>query len=314
MAGSQDRAQRLDLFIQCYLPEHSRSRIQQLIKEGHVSVNHGEVKAGYKIRPGDRVSVSIPEPEPLDLRPWEYPLQILYEDSALLVIDKPAGMVVHPSAGHGRHTLVHALLAYLEDIPHVGGAERPGIVHRLDKDTSGVLVVAKSDRAHRELSRQFKEGTVKKSYVAIVKGHMPQTKGVIEAPIGRHPINRKKMSVHSRAGKYALTFWQVKQEFAVGATLLNVELKTGRTHQIRVHLAMIGHPVIGDATYGGKNASPLFLKDERCRKAVKRHMLHAADIGFIHPESGQWLACHALLPQDMSEVLAILTKKNDKKQ
>jgi 23S rRNA pseudouridine1911/1915/1917 synthase len=306
------QGQRLDLFIQQNLPEYSRAGIQRLIKKGNIWVNQKIVKGGYKVRQGDEVRVLMPEAEPPDLTPWHYPLDILYEDSSLLVINKPAGMVVHPSAGHRDQTLVHALLARENGLSQVGGILRPGIVHRLDKDTSGALMVAKTDHVHWKLAHQFKQGAVEKIYLALVKGPMPAQHGTIDAPISRHPVDRKKMSTLSLSGKPAITLWQVEREFTEGVCLLRVELKTGRTHQIRVHLAREGRPVLGDIVYGGRKASPRSLTDKRLWQVVGRHMLHAYSIGFVHPETGQWLCLEAPLPQDMVDALSILTKKTEK--
>jgi 23S rRNA pseudouridine1911/1915/1917 synthase len=300
------------LFIQQNLPEYSRTGVQRLIKEGNVCVNQKIAKSGYKVRTGEEICIFIRKPEPPEFTTWFYPLDILYEDSSLLVINKPAGMVVHPSAGHREKTLVHALLAQVKDLSGTGGTLRPGIVHRLDKDTSGALIVAKTDRVHWGLARQFKKGEVEKVYLALVRGPMPTKRGKIDAPIGRHPVNRKKMSTLSPAGKPAFTSWWVEQEFTEGISLLRVELKTGRTHQIRVHLALQGHPIIGDTTYGGKKASPHFLKNEQLRQTIQRHLLHAQKIGFTHPETGRWLSLQAPLPQDMVAALSILNKKNEK--
>jgi 23S rRNA pseudouridine1911/1915/1917 synthase len=307
------QGQRLDLFIQQNLPDCSRAGIQRLIKKGNIRVNQKIVKKGaYKVRQGDEVHVFMPQAAPPELTPWHYPLDILYEDSSLLVINKPAGMVVHPSAGHRDQTLVHALLARGIGLSQVGGILRPGIIHRLDKDTSGALMVAKTDSAHWELARQFKRGGIEKIYLALVKGPMPGKCGTITAPIGRHPVNRKKMSTLSPSGKPATTLWRVEREFTGGICLLRVELKTGRTHQIRVHLAREGRPVLGDSVYGGRNASPRSLMEQDLRQVVRRQMLHAYSIGFMHPETGQWVRLEAPLPQDMVEVLSVLTKKTEK--
>jgi 23S rRNA pseudouridine1911/1915/1917 synthase len=308
----QNQGQRLDVFLQQNLPDYSRTGIQRLIKQGDVWVNKKIAKSNYKIRSDDEICILLREPEPVALTSWTYPLDVLYEDSSLLVINKPAGMVVHPAAGHREKTLVHALLAQVNNLSCAGGNLRPGIVHRLDKETSGALIVAKTDPVHRALARQFKEGEVEKVYLALVTGFITAKSGKIDVPIGRHPVNRKKMSTSSRVGKPAITLWRVVQEFTEGISLLRVELKTGRTHQIRVHLALQGHPVIGDTTYGGKKASPNSVENEQIKRIIQRHLLHAWRIGFRHPESGKWIRLQAPLPQDMVGVLSILNKKTEK--
>jgi 23S rRNA pseudouridine1911/1915/1917 synthase len=312
--NAPERGQRLDLFVLERLPGHSRSGVHKLIREGCVRVNGKEVKSGYRIRALDKVDVAIPEPEHLDLSPWHHPLEFLHQDADIVVINKPPGMVVHPSPGHWSETMVHALLASVEDLSQIGGTIRPGIVHRLDKDTSGILLVAKNDGAHQELIRQFKSGAIEKTYLAIVAGRMDERSGVIEAPIGRHPVDRKKMSVHSKSGKRAVTLWRVEKEFGAGASLLQVEIKTGRTHQIRVHLALKNHPVLGDQKYGGKRASASFPEARNLQKLIGRQMLHAWKIGFIHPVSQQRISLQAPIPRDMLDVLAALEEKNNEKE
>lgn len=309
-----EKGQRLDLFVLERLSGHSRSGIHKLIKEGCVRVNGNEVKSGYRIRTADRIDVVIPEPERLDLSPWHHPLEFLHQDADILVINKPPGMVVHPSPGHWAKTMVHALLASVEDLSQIGGTIRPGIVHRLDKDTSGILLAAKNDEAHQELIRQFKEGAIEKTYLAIVAGRMDERRGIIDAPIGRHPVDRKKMSVNSRSGKRAVTLWRVEKEFRVGASLLQVEIKTGRTHQIRVHLALEGHPVLGDKKYGGKRACLPFQEARSLHNLLERQMLHAWKIGFIHPVTRQRISLQAPIPRDMLDVLEALEEKNKEKE
>ncbi len=297
------------MFIHDKAPRFTRSAIQKLIKEQRVSVNRKQVKSGYRIRPGDCIEITIPEPEPLLLNPWDHPLDILYEDSSIVVINKPAGMVVHPSPGHWSETLVHALLGRSTDLSQIGLKIRPGIVHRLDKDTSGALIVAKSDHSHQNLSRQFTNGEIKKVYLAFVTGDMSEPEGVIDQPIGRSPVDRKKMSTRSRSGKRALTFWKVERRFSLGITLLRVEIKTGRTHQIRVHLAQLGHPVLGDPVYGGKRSSAKQFGEEALEELVRRQLLHAHEVGFTNPETGEFMTVTAALPEDMKAVADFLTKK-----
>lgn len=248
-------------------------------------------------------------PEPLSL-------DILFEDPDLLVINKPAGMVVHPAAGHSSGTLVHGILYHCPDLEGIGAERRPGIVHRLDKDTSGILVVAKNGRAHHDLSRQFKARNIQKFYLALVAGAPKSDRGSIELAVGRHPVERKKMSTRSNRGRDALTLWHIRERFA-GATLLDVELKTGRTHQIRVHCQAMGFPIVGDPTYGWKGASKKIAAGNTALQAtfknVKRQMLHAYRLGFSHPIDGRMLSFEAPLPEDMAELLDQLRCFNEKK-
>ncbi len=298
VSGEKDR---LDRFLAAQVPELSRSAAQRLIEAGQVTVNGEPVKASYKTRPGDRVVVLLPGDEPLKLVAEAIPLQIVYEDTDLLVVDKPAGMVVHPAPGHSSGTLVNALLARYPELA-VAGGDRPGIVHRLDRDTSGLIVVARNDRTRRALQRQFKERQVHKAYVALLEGHLQPAWGRIEAPIGRDPHHRQRMTVLP-GGREALTEYHVLEQFAhtVGPvagdySLVEAEPLTGRTHQIRVHFASIGHPVVGDAVYGRR----------RSRLAVPRQFLHARRLAFKHPRTGQRLEFEAPLPDDLAPILALL--------
>ncbi|MBI5380168.1 MAG: RluA family pseudouridine synthase [Nitrospirae bacterium] len=280
----------------------SRAQIQRLIHEGRVTVDGRAVKAGYLLRAGEIVVVEIPEPQPLKLEPEAIPLSILYEDDHLIVVDKPAGMVVHPAAGNWKGTLVHALLHHCPVFSEMGG-ERPGIVHRLDKGTSGVLVVAKTPQAHEALARQFKAHTVTRKYLALALGDARDAAGTIRTPIGRHVTDRKKMGVRTRKGREAVTHYRVLDRFG-DAMLLEVRLETGRTHQVRVHLAHIGHPVLGDRVYGGTRA--MQLRGER----IERVMLHAAVLGFTHPATVEYLEFTSPPPevfQDMLEELRNFT-------
>jgi 23S rRNA pseudouridine1911/1915/1917 synthase len=274
-----------------------------------VSVNTGAAKAGTVLRTGDAIVFRREPPRPLEVEPENIPLSVLYEDADIIVIDKPPGIVVHPGAGNARGTLVNALLFHCRDLSGVGGFLRPGIVHRLDKNTSGAMVVAKNDAAHQALARQFKERLVVKRYTAIVAGSMPGGEGVIDAPIGRHRGDRKKMSTGGSRGRYALTRWNVLKEFGGAASLLNVRIETGRTHQIRVHLHAVGHPVLGDREYGGRAV---------CRNGslhavlniLDRQALHASTLGLYHPTGKQFMEFTAPLPGDMTmllERLAMLT-------
>lgn len=281
--------ERLDVFLARRLREVSRSQAQRLIERGLVTVEGVPARASHIVRRGETVQVSIPPPEPLALEPEALPLTVLYEDAEIIVVDKPAGMAVHPGPGHPRGTLVNALLAQFPQLREVGEALRPGIVHRLDKDTSGLLVVAKTARAHRHLVEQLKERRVHKLYLALVQGVPSPPRGVIEAPIGRHPRDRKRMAI-VEGGREAETRYRVAQ--ALGEySLLEVEPITGRTHQIRVHLAAIGHPVVGDAVYGRR--SPL----------VGRQFLHAHRLSFHLPGSERLLEFTSPLPPDLREAL-----------
>ena len=280
---------RLDVFLASQLSDLSRSRIHQLIKQGHVLLNQEPTRPAQKIQAGDHISITVPPPEPTDLIPQDIPLTVVYRDDELLVIDKPAGLTVHPGPGHPAGTLVNALLALEPSLPGIGGVLRPGIVHRLDKDTSGLMVVAKSDQAHRELSRQLKAREVTKGYQALVKGKVEPLQGTIVASIGRDPQHRKCMAIVAE-GREAETRYRVLQYFEA-YTLLEVFPKTGRTHQIRVHFSSRGHPLAGDNVYGGR--SPF----------LQRHFLHAHLLGFHHPKTGQYLEFTSPLPPDLQVVL-----------
>ena len=290
----EDEAERLDLYVAHHCPDVSRSRARRLIDEGLVTVNGRPIKPSRLLQRGDRVVVRVPPPSTLDLEPEAIPLSIVYEDEDLLVVDKPAGMAVHPGAGQRRHTLVNALLARCPDLAGVGGVLRPGIVHRLDKDTSGLLLVAKNDRAHTALSQQLKERTVEKGYLALVTGRLEPKEGVIEGAIGRDPRNRKRMAV-VEGGRPARTAYRVR-EYLDDCTLVEVTPSTGRTHQIRVHLAAVGHPIVGDAVYG--RPSPF----------VGRQFLHACRLGFHHPADGRRLAFESPLPPDLQQALRLAAR------
>jgi 23S rRNA pseudouridine1911/1915/1917 synthase len=287
--------ERLDRFVARSLPQLTRSRVRRLIDEGLVTIDgRPPAKAGVALAIGQRVRVTIPPPEPSELVPEALPLRVVYEDDDLLVIDKPAGMTVHPAPGHASGTLVHALLAHCPGLARVGEAGRPGIVHRLDKDTSGLIIIAKTQDAHAALARQLKEREVEKTYVALVEGTLKQREGVIEAPLGRHPAQRKKIAV-VQGGREARTRYRVLREID-GRSLLEVRPETGRTHQIRVHLAAIGHPVTGDRVYGGRAALP----------GLRRQFLHAQRLAFRHPRTGARLDLETPLPDDLAQALASL--------
>jgi 23S rRNA pseudouridine1911/1915/1917 synthase len=290
-----DRAgERLDVFVTRRLPELTRSRVRRLIDGGLVTVDgRRPAKAGAPLEPGQRVHVTLPPPEPLAPAPEAIPLRVVYEDADLLVVDKPAGLAVHPAPGHPSHTLVNAVLARCPELSRAGGEGRPGIVHRLDKDTSGLIIVAKNDAAHLALARQLKEREVEKTYLALVEGRLSPAEGVIDAPLGRHPRHRKKMAVVA-GGREARTRYRVLREID-GRSLVEVRPETGRTHQVRVHFASIGHPVAGDALYG--RAAP---------PALRRQFLHAQRLAFRHPRTGERLELEAPLPQDLAQALAEL--------
>jgi 23S rRNA pseudouridine1911/1915/1917 synthase len=276
-----------------------------LIRSGQITVNRLVKKPGYLTRPGDVVQSEIPSPEPITCKPEEMPLSILYEDRDVIVLNKPPGLVVHPGAGHKSGTLANALLFHCPSLEGLGDGIRPGIVHRLDKETSGCMVVAKNDLAYKSLRRQFKTRKVRKVYIALVYGEVKTQSGVITLPIGRHPIDRKKMSTKSRLGRPTETHWRTKEGFC-GVTLLEIYLKTGRTHQVRVHCSAMGHPVVGDAKYGKKgrlNALPFNQTREVLKKTVRRQMLHAWQLAFFHPQTGTWMSFESPLAEDMASLL-----------
>jgi len=299
--SKSDSGKRLDIFLHEKLPNHSRSFLQKLIKEGAVLVNSKPVKMSHKVAVGEKITVSIPEPKPTTPQPENIPLEIIYEDSHLLVIDKPAGMVVHPAVGNYSGTLVNALLYHCKDLSGIGGRLRPGIVHRLDKETSGLMVVAKNDKAHIFLSSQLQQRTLTREYLAIVKGILPLNYGEIKKPLGRHISDRKKMSVHTRKGREALTKYYVVERFKKHS-LVKIALQTGRTHQIRVHLQDFGFPVLGDKIYGGR----LTEEEKNLGINISRQALHAQHIKFIHPATKELMEFKSKLPEDIEEVLKIL--------
>jgi 23S rRNA pseudouridine1911/1915/1917 synthase len=302
---SENVSERLDRYLTQQFPMHSRAYLQQLTDQTHILVNGRTSKPGYRLRAGDRITVTLPPSKPSDVLAEPIPLDILYEDSHLLVLNKSAGIVVHPSPGNTSGTLVNALQAHCTQLSGIGGIERPGIVHRLDKDTSGALVVAKDDATHRDLARQFAERQVKKRYLAILRGNLREAEGVIDAAVGRHPIYRQKMSTHTRVGRQAVTEFHVLERFGA-YTLVELCPRTGRTHQIRVHMAALGHPLLGDPTYGRNrqesHRSPLAQR----LSWFRRQALHAWVLGFVHPVTERWLECHAPLPADLEQLLTNL--------
>lgn len=299
---------RLDVFLARQDIALSRSQAQRLIDEKRVRVNDAIEKPSFKLRAGDTVILAQEAPKDYPVMPEDIPLTIVYEDSSIVVVDKPAGMVVHPAAGHYQGTLVNALLHHCMDLSGIGGFLRPGIVHRLDKDTSGLIVVAKSDSAHQDLAKQFKEHRVGKIYKTFVFGDVDGDKGTIDSPVGRHPVDRKKMSTKSRRGKEALTRWNVVERYGT-LTLLDVEIETGRTHQIRVHLHAAGHPLLGDNVYGHSAKRLQRIQDPLLRsklRGVKRQALHAGRLEFYHPATREHLEFVSPLPDDMERVRVFL--------
>ena len=296
--------ERLDVFLARSGPDLTRSQVRRLVDEGYVLLNGGAAKPSRKLQPGDRVSITVPPPRPLALTPEAMPLNIVYQDQELLVVDKPAGLTVHPAPGHPSHTLVNALLAVCPDLQGIGGKLRPGIVHRLDKDTSGLMVVAKSARAHLGISAQLKDRSVRKAYLALAQGRVEPKGGYINAPIGRDPRNRKRMAV-VQGGRESSTRYKVLHYFAVNSdqySLVEVFPETGRTHQIRVHLAATGHPLVGDALYGKKSAIPADV----LRSGLDRQFLHAHLLGFRHPSTDEYLEFSSPLPEDLHRAIEAL--------
>jgi 23S rRNA pseudouridine1911/1915/1917 synthase len=298
---------RLDLYLSSREPTLSRAALQRCITSGQVKVNGTVAKPSYRIRPGDRIAMMIPRPEPLELKPEAIPLEVLYEDHALLVLDKPVGLVVHPAPGHWTGTLVNALLHHFESpqgaLSTIGGKERPGLVHRLDKETSGVMVIAKTDEAHRGLAAQFKQHTITRRYEALVWGSIKKAQGLIDLAIGRDTKERKKFSARTARPKASATAYHVLRRFGRLATRVALLPKTGRTHQIRVHLASLGHPVLGDMTYGGRKVSMIGCTP------VERVMLHARTLGFLHPSTGEYLEFSTPCPPDMEAVQGVLERE-----
>lgn len=311
---SKDEAsQRLDLFLAAMLPKLSRSAIKNLLVGGHVLVNGSEGKPGRKVKEGDRIEAVVPEVKTEMVEGEDIPLEVLYEDADIIVVNKPPGLTVHPGAGRSGGTLVNALVCHAErtggTLSSVGAPLRPGIVHRLDKDTSGVLVVAKTDMAHASLANQFKEHTSSRRYMALVWGVVNDDEGVIDLPIGRDAAHRKKISTRSRRSRKAETAYRVLRRYT-RFTLLELKLKTGRTHQIRVHLTAIRHPIVGDQTYGKRPVPPIFSKtlaDGLSR--MKRQCLHARTLGFTHPSTGRKMEFKSPPPEDMASLIRILDEE-----
>lgn len=293
----EHKKERIDKYITESLEDVSRSQVQLWIGDGLVTVNGSATKANAKLSEGDVVVLEIPEPAAVEIAAEDIPLEVVYEDSDVIVVNKPRGLVVHPAPGHLSGTLVNALMYHCKDLSGINGELRPGIVHRIDKDTSGLLMAAKNDRAHASLAAQLKEHSVNRRYIALVHGHLSHDQGTIDAPIGRDPHDRKMYTVTERNSKHALTHFTVTERIN-DYTLLELKLETGRTHQIRVHMKFIGHPLVGDPVYGRN-------------KGIKMQgqALHAAVLGFVHPTSGEYMEFTAPLPQDMEDVLASLRSR-----
>lgn len=295
---AEKSGERIDVFLARKYPEMSRSHLQKLITAEEVLINGKSRKANYKLSEGELVSLSLPEPEVINISPENIPLDILYEDSDIIVINKPRGMVVHPAAGVTTGTLVNALLAHCDDLSGINGVIRPGIVHRLDKDTSGVMVAAKNDAAHINLSEQIKNKTAKRVYWAIVFGNIKESSGTINGDIGRNPNDRQKMAIVTANGKPATTKFKVLERFGQ-YTLIECRLLTGRTHQIRVHMTSIGHPLVGDPKYG-RGKSPFKIQGQA---------LHSLNLTLVHPKTGKEMIFEAPLPEDMKKILSAMRSK-----
>jgi 23S rRNA pseudouridine1911/1915/1917 synthase len=291
---------RIDVWLSSNLEKYSRNFIQKLAGEGRIEVNGKTVKANYKLKAGEEIKINVPEPQRLEITAEQIKLDVLYEDNSIIVVNKPKGMVVHPAAGNYSGTLVNALMSYCGDsLSDINGIIRPGIVHRIDKDTSGILVVAKNNISHEKLSEMLKVHDIKRIYVAVVKGIINEESGRIDAPIGRHSVDRKKMAVNTKNGRRAVTHFKVLERFK-DETYVELRLETGRTHQIRVHMAYIGHPVAGDDVYGKKNE----------KYGTKGQALHAKVLGFNHPETGEYMEFEAEPPEYFNNLLDLLRNRS----
>ena len=310
LVDESEHNRRLDAVVAAHLPDCSRSLAAHLIANHKIRVDNQPKKPGYRVKSGEQILGRVPAPEPVEYEPEPIPLDILYQDSDVVVLNKPAGLVVHPAPGHASGTLVNALLHHCPDLGGIGGEIRPGIVHRLDKDTSGTMVVAKNAAALEALAKQFKDRTVRKTYLALVYGELEKDAGTIDLPIGRHPVHRKQMSTTTRKGRRAETSWRVYEKFK-GITLLELTLKTGRTHQIRVHCTAMGHPVVGDQVYRSrkwlKDMDRLFSGESSSMvaqlKAIPRQMLHAWRLRLTHPSTGEIMTFESPIPADMETVI-----------
>lgn len=296
-ADIEHEDQRIDRYLTEMLPEQSRSFFQKLIRDGFVMVNHIIVKVNYRLKTGDVIEIDIPDAVPTEIVPENIPLDILYEDDDLLIVNKPKGMVVHPAVGHSTGTLVNAIMYHCQgNLSGINGEIRPGIVHRIDKDTTGSLIICKNDEAHRNIAEQIKEHSVTRRYVGVVAGTFSEESGTVEGAIGRHPNDRKRMTINEKNGKPAVTHYRVLQTLK-GASFMEFELETGRTHQIRVHMASISHPLMGDTVYGNSK-NPYKLQGQA---------LHARTIGFIHPTTGEYIEVSAPIPEYMTELVRKLS-------
>ena len=292
----EESGERIDALLARFVPELTRSAAQKLLDSGEVAANGKAVKKNYKCAAGDEITLTLPEPEDIDLKPQDIPLDIVFEDNDVIVLNKARGMVVHPAPGHPDGTLVNALMHYCGDsLSGIGGEKRPGIVHRIDKDTSGLLIVAKNDLAHLGLSAQLADRSLSRVYEAVVRGRLRDDSGTIDAPIGRHPTDRKRMAVTDKNSRSAVTHWEVIARYN-GYTHVRCRLETGRTHQIRVHMAHIGHPLLGDFTYGAPSPE----------KGLCGQCLHARELKFIHPRTGEHIHLTTALPEYFEEVLSKL--------
>lgn len=296
-ADIEHEDQRIDRYLTEMLPEQSRSFFQKLIRDGFVIVNHIIIKVNYRLKTGDVIEIDIPDAVPTEIVPENIPLDILYEDDDLLIVNKPKGMVVHPAVGHSTGTLVNAIMYHCQgNLSGINGEIRPGIVHRIDKDTTGSLIICKNDEAHRNIAEQIKEHSVTRRYVGVVAGTFSEESGTVEGAIGRHPNDRKRMTINEKNGKPAVTHYRVLQTLK-GASFMEFELETGRTHQIRVHMASISHPLLGDTVYGNSK-NPYKLQGQA---------LHARTIGFIHPTTGEYIEVSAPIPEYMTELVRKLS-------
>lgn len=290
--------ERIDAYIASQIEEMSRSSVQKLIADGMITVNNKSIKANYKLKKNDEINIIIPEPEPLDIAAEDIPIDIVYEDDDLAVINKPQGMVVHPAPGHHTGTLVNGLMYHLKNLSSINGVMRPGIVHRLDKNTSGMMLVAKNDKSHNFLAKCLKEHSVNRIYYALVEGNIKDDEGVVDAPLGRSEKDRKKRTVTTKNSKNAVTNYWVAKRYGK-YTLLKLKLQTGRTHQIRVHMKYIGHPVVGDDVYGSKTN----------KFGLNGQLLHSKTVGFIHPSTGEYMEFDSELPEYFTKVLRIISER-----
>ncbi len=297
LVKDSDAGQRIDKLLSIQLTDFSRSYIQKLLSNRAVLIHGQPIKSNYKVKEGDYIQVEIPEPEVLDVQPENIPLDIVYEDTDILIINKPKGMVVHPAAGHYSGTLVNAILYHCQDdLSTINGVLRPGIVHRIDMDTTGLLVICKNNMAHQSLAEQLKVHSITRKYTAIVYDNIPEDNGTIHKTIGRHPVDRKKQAVNVRNGRDAITHYRVLERFGGKYTMVECQLETGRTHQIRVHMASIHHPLLGDTVYG-PSKDPFHLHGQT---------LHAGVLGFIHPRTGKYVEFHSELPEYFQNLILML--------